>query len=221
MEKVKLLKGNSPDIVSANVTKLKEAGYSHNHATHFALRHASKRSAKAAKRAAKAVSKKKASSDMRIVSDESYSEQVMPDLGAALITAMLKGGIAQYPDKRLYNAAVRLAPEDRPTVPVRLFSDPKPIYNKFGLPPNNADGLVGPDKDTIYISKKRPSYKDRDTLAALMAHEQAHITGADEDGARLKEYDTLKGLVGHGLNDRLDTLRDQLPSILARRKEHQ
>lgn len=74
MEKVKLLKGNSPDIVSANVTKLKEAGYSHNHATHFALRHASKRSAKAAKRAAKAVSKKKASSDMRIVSDESYSE---------------------------------------------------------------------------------------------------------------------------------------------------
>lgn len=64
MEKVKLLKGNSPDIVSANVTKLKEAGYSHNHATHFALRHASKKNKSAMKRATKAITHK--SNEMQI-----------------------------------------------------------------------------------------------------------------------------------------------------------
>lgn len=118
--------------------------------------------------------------------------------------------LIQYPDERLYNAAAKLRPEDRPTVPVRLFDDPKPVYQKFGMPPHNADGLVGPDKDTIYVSRKRPSYGNPESLAALMAHEQAHVRGADETGARNKEYDVLKSLV-HGFfksNPRLDQLRE-------------
>ena len=44
--KVKLLKGDSSDIVNSNINSLKEAGYSHNHATHFAMRHAKKKTKK-------------------------------------------------------------------------------------------------------------------------------------------------------------------------------
>lgn len=40
--RVKLLKGSSHDIVGANVKSLKDAGYSHKHAMHFALKHAAK-----------------------------------------------------------------------------------------------------------------------------------------------------------------------------------
>lgn len=36
--RVKLLKGNSPDIVNSNITSLKNAGLSHPHATHLALK---------------------------------------------------------------------------------------------------------------------------------------------------------------------------------------
>jgi hypothetical protein len=39
LPKVSLLKGNSHDIISTNIKSLKEAGYSHKHATHLSLRH--------------------------------------------------------------------------------------------------------------------------------------------------------------------------------------
>ncbi len=40
--KVQLLKGKNADVISANVSSLKNAGYSHNHATHLALKHSHK-----------------------------------------------------------------------------------------------------------------------------------------------------------------------------------
>jgi hypothetical protein len=41
--KVKMLKGSGSDVVDLNINALKSAGYSHKHATHFALRHANKK----------------------------------------------------------------------------------------------------------------------------------------------------------------------------------
>ncbi len=53
----KLLKGNSPDIVDANVRMLKDGGLSHAHATHLALKHANKKHDTAAKKIAAKVAK--------------------------------------------------------------------------------------------------------------------------------------------------------------------
>lgn len=44
MAKNNLLKGNSPDIISANVRTLKNAGYAHNKALRCAMCHANKKS---------------------------------------------------------------------------------------------------------------------------------------------------------------------------------
>ena len=56
--KVKLLKGNSPDIVSSNINSLKENGHSHQHATHLALKHSSKHTASKMKKIKSKVIKK-------------------------------------------------------------------------------------------------------------------------------------------------------------------
>jgi hypothetical protein len=57
-QRAKLLHGNSQDVIDANINSLKNSGYSHAHATHFALRHANKKhGAKAKKIAAKVIKK--------------------------------------------------------------------------------------------------------------------------------------------------------------------
>ena len=56
--KTNLLKGNSQDIIDTNIHSLKNAGYSHAHATHFALRHANKKHDAQAKKIAVKVTKK-------------------------------------------------------------------------------------------------------------------------------------------------------------------
>jgi hypothetical protein len=105
--------------------------------------------------------------------------------------------VAQYPDTKLYGAASKLKPEDRPTVPVRLYDDPEPIYKQFGYRPNKgAAGLVGGNKDTIYINRKNSAYKDPTSLAAILGHEQEHVRGGDEEAAQLKEHGILKALLG-------------------------
>lgn len=48
MQRVNLLKGDKPDVIDTNVKALKDAGHSHNHAMHLALKHAKKGSAKKA-----------------------------------------------------------------------------------------------------------------------------------------------------------------------------
>lgn len=56
--KITLLKGKHQDIVDANITSLKNAGYSHAHATHLSLKHSHKNHDKKAKSIAKKVTKK-------------------------------------------------------------------------------------------------------------------------------------------------------------------
>lgn len=58
MTRKNLLKGNTPDIINANVNTLKNAGYSHASATRCAMCHANKKHASQAKSIAAKVSKK-------------------------------------------------------------------------------------------------------------------------------------------------------------------
>lgn len=58
MAKVKLLKGNTPDIISANVNSLKSSGLSHAHATHLSMKHANKKLSSKVKNITSKVTKK-------------------------------------------------------------------------------------------------------------------------------------------------------------------
>lgn len=112
-------------------------------------------------------------------------------LAASLAVAQL----SQYPDVSLYNAAARLRPEHRPTVPVRLYTDPGPVYALWGSPPNpDASAVVGPKNDVIFVNATKSSYRDLDRLAAVLAHEQRHVEGGSEFDAQLREYQVLKAL---------------------------
>jgi hypothetical protein len=53
----KMLKGNHPDVINANIQMLKDAGYSHGRATRCALCHANKKHEKHAKSIASKVTK--------------------------------------------------------------------------------------------------------------------------------------------------------------------
>lgn len=58
MAKNNLLKGSHPDIVNANITTLKNAGYEHSRAVGTALRHANKKHGSKVKKITAAVTKK-------------------------------------------------------------------------------------------------------------------------------------------------------------------
>lgn len=57
MKKNNLLKGKSPDVISANIQTLKNAGYSHARATRCAMCHANKKHDSHAKKVAAKVAK--------------------------------------------------------------------------------------------------------------------------------------------------------------------
>lgn len=124
----------------------------------------------------------------------------MPDLGAALITAMLKGGIAQYPDKRVYNAATRLLPDERPQFQVKAVDPDPQMYPIFRIKPH-AEGITNAGKyRQILINKQSPAYKNDDLLSAVLAHEAVHANHADtpeqydEAPAYQKQYEVLNRL---------------------------
>lgn len=115
----------------------------------------------------------------------------MPDYGALIQQLIADSGLLQYPDKNLYNAAKLLAPEERPTVPVRLFNDPLPVYSEIhrqlglamptkagiGRP---ASAITTPDKKIIYVNQNGPDYKNLGQLATALAHEQVHVSRNDD-----------------------------------------
>lgn len=97
--------------------------------------------------------------------------------------------ILQYPDARLYKAATLLKPEDRPTIPVRLYDDPDKAYAPLGRKGNpRARAFTMPDRSAIHVYRKNPDFNYPHRLAAILAHEQAHVAnGPDEGQAYQKE----------------------------------
>lgn len=114
----------------------------------------------------------------------------MPQEGA-LLASLLNSGLVQYPDKNLYNAASMLRADERPTVPVRTFTDPKPVYQEvykqlgITLPENakvgSSTAIATPDHKMIYVNQKNEAYKNLPMLAATMAHEQVHVARGDNE----------------------------------------
>lgn len=133
----------------------------------------------------------------------------MPDWSSLLAGSEGFKQLTQYPDVGLYNAAAKMKPEHRPTVPVRLYDDPEPVYKEFGSKPNPlATAVVGPKKDKIYVNRKSNAYGNRERLAGVLAHEQRHVEGGDEIQAKLRELEVLEALTGRWKsNPRLKELR--------------
>jgi len=118
--------------------------------------------------------------------------------GALLIQLMLNSGLAQYPDKSLYNAAKLLAPEERPSVPVKVTHEPwrqgqGVEATFFGFHPKYAA-----DGPKIGVQRRGQAYKQFDKypnrLAAVLAHEAKHDRGANEAEAYQRQYDVLQRL---------------------------
>lgn len=118
--------------------------------------------------------------------------------------------LVQYPDKRLWNSALALKPEERPRVPVRVTYDYEKQYKEYGkrgkmgnepLP----EGFTSPRRDVIYVNGRMPPYKDKGRLSALLAHEAYHASDDSSDHpatkeykAREKELEVLERLGGYG-----------------------
>ena len=87
-----------------------------------------------------------------------------------------------------------LAPEDRPTVPVRLYSKDEEFPNR-----NHATGagaFVPDERDRIFVNKNAEEYKSwrLPLLAAVLGHEQVHVkqTEPKESPAYAKQLELLR-----------------------------
>ncbi len=118
----------------------------------------------------------------------------MPNIPGLVISALLNGGITQYPDPQTYNAAKLLQPAERPTVPVRMV-EPTDHYNHESARKGFVNAFVKEPRDTVYVSKRAPYLKDPKGLAAVLAHEQRHVNGEGEDQGYKTQYEVLKRLV--------------------------
>lgn len=146
--------------------------------------------------------------------------------------------LVQYPDKNLYNAATLLKPEERPTVPVRLYEDPNKLYTEelqnIGgrVPSANAVAIAPPDRKHIFVRKGTMEYADPKLLATKLGHEQVHIQQSqiDELPAYEKEAEIADRFGSHidpmyrkammqyiqGLRDKRAT---QLEQVLVKRQD--
>ena len=119
------------------------------------------------------------------------------DFATLINNALVSGGVIQYPDKKLYKAAVALTPEERPKSPVRLL-DAK--HKNFERRRGGNAASAAFDNELITINREAPEYKDKALLAAIIAHEAEHeqqmgTSGAQDEGpAYQRQIDVLKRL---------------------------
>jgi len=110
----------------------------------------------------------------------------MPNTDQLLIDLLVNSQLAHYPDKKLYNAATLLTPEERPTAPVQLNK------RMMGATYNPNTRLI-----TVGTKDAGSAYQSRHLrrLAALLAHEGVHSKGdPNEPAAYQQQIDTLKRL---------------------------
>jgi hypothetical protein len=114
-----------------------------------------------------------------------------------LLNILLSSGLAQYPDKRLYNAATLLIPEERPTVPVEMVDNPWRAREGVNAQYFGEINKYNPDRVRIAVQKRGRAYRDDKhprRLAAVLAHEAEHGRGQEEAAAYQKQHDVLTRL---------------------------
>lgn len=143
----------------------------------------------------------------------------MPDYGSLLASVFSNSGLIQYPDKKLYKAAMLLTPEERPTLPVRVLPPEDPIYKKM-----RTAGVTDTLSKTIAINNKEAEYNDRQQLAALLAHEGEHGKRIGKPGWELegpayqRQADVLKRL-RYGNPDYMTALETELQKRIEQEKK--
>lgn len=138
--------------------------------------------------------------------------------------------LAQYPDVNLYNAAKLLKPEERPTVPVRLYDDPDKLYREElqpsgGVPLSaRAVGVTPRTGDRMFLKRPSMEYNDPVLLASKLAHEQVHVTqlrdnvqGKLELPAYEKEWDVISRFGSKVPDDYRQRFQTYLQSLRAQR----
>lgn len=119
----------------------------------------------------------------------------MPNYGSLINQLLGNSGVLQYPDKKLYKAALKLLPEERPKVPVRALDPQSDIFGGKKI----AAAWNGPVKE-ISVNNKSPEYGDNSLLAAVMAHEAEHERRSGQPDFRVegpayqRQLDVLKRL---------------------------
>jgi hypothetical protein len=98
-----------------------------------------------------------------------------------------------------------LRPEQRPTLPIVVIDPARVSKVVAKLAEGRCGFVVLPDPAVIYINAKCPFVREAlqpspspvaiAAVAALVAHEQRHVLGDSECGARRVELDTFRGLV--------------------------
>lgn len=141
----------------------------------------------------------------------------MADYGMLINRLLDSSGVLQYPDKNLYNAALKLPAEERPTVPVRMTDDPSETYKLYDVLRSRMNppiAFVAPDKKTIFVNSKSKEYKNPESLASKLAHEAHHMSNDvvgkandNERGAALKEIEVLSRFKGGRHRDMIKTLK--------------
>jgi hypothetical protein len=99
------------------------------------------------------------------------------------------GGLVQYPDAKIYNAATMLNPEERPKIPIQM------VHNDWRKSRPASMWFDSAKPDFIGVSADSPIYKanDRPRLAAALAHEAIHSGGElNEPPAYDKEAEVLR-----------------------------
>lgn len=96
--------------------------------------------------------------------------------------------LVQYPDVKLYNAAAKLRPEDRPIHPVRLI-DPDPNKYPVFRRKTNIEGMVDMSNKRININRLGDGYKtgNIERLAGTLAHEAEHMRRLSVDNMDFAE----------------------------------
>lgn len=140
----------------------------------------------------------------------------MPNYGSLITRLLDTSGVLQYPDENLYNAAVKLPAEERPTVPVRLTEDPSETYKLYDVLRSRFNppiAFVAPDKKSIFVNSKSKEYKNSESLASKLAHEAHHMSNdtgesnKDERAAAGKEIEVLSRFKGGKHRDLIRTLK--------------
>lgn len=101
-------------------------------------------------------------------------------------------------DPKTEDARKRLPSRRRaPIVTVDTFKNLNDYpYNPKTFNPDLADGYASRGRNVTYVRRGRVYRRGGNRLAGLLEHEQAHLDGADEKQALLKELETLITLGG-------------------------